>query len=164
MIWEGAIVVNTLDKRKNWNTLHSKSKIYTFPLKLRDPKKIYSQTYWIASKWYSKGKFFLTPIRNEAYKVEQGDIIQYNPLANASKSKIQSFLFKRVLNKNILRNAEPIEYWYWNNKSRHTLNLGKNQQEIDQGNTFYLLFNSRHTDLSNKQDRIKELFLNWITI
>ena len=164
LIWEGAIVINTLDKRKNWNTLHSKSKIYTFPLKLRDPKKIYSQTYWIASKWYSKGKFFLTPIRNEAYKVQQGDIIQYNPLANISKSKIQSFLFKRGLNKNILRSAEPIEYWYWQNKSRHIINLGRNQQEIDQGNTFYLLFNSRHTDLANKQDRIKELFLNWITI
>lgn len=164
LIWEGAIVVNTLDKRKTWNILHSKSKMHTFPLKLRDPKKIYSQTYWISSKWYSKGKFFLTPIRNEAYKVQPGDIVQYNPLANISKNKIQPFLNKKGLNKNILRGAEPIEYWYWQNKSKHTVILGKNQQEIDQGNTFYLLFNSKYADLANKQDRIKELFLNWITI
>lgn len=144
--------------------LHFKSKLYTFPLKLRDPKKIYSQTYWAPAKWYSKGKFFLTPIRNEAYTVNPEDIVQYNPLANLSNNKIQPFLFKKGLNKNVLRGVEPIEYWYWQNKSKHIITLGKNQQEIDQGNTFYLLFNSKYTDLANKQDRIKELFLNWITL
>lgn len=164
LIWEGAIFVNNLEEIKNWNQMYSSFKIYTFPLKLRDPKRLYDTKYWNPVRWYAKSKFFLEPIFNENYIVQPSEIIQYNPGANNNLFKIHSFLFQKGIQKNILTTTPLSEYWKWKTKSKQTIQLGKYRQEITQTNSAYLTFNPQHTDLDHKNDRIKEYFLNWVVL
>lgn len=164
LIWEGAIFVNNLEEIKNWSHMYFNFKKYTFPLKLRDPKKLYCSYFWNPVKYYSKSKFFLEPVLNESYMVQPSEIIQYNPGANNNLFKIHPFLFQRGVKKNTLVLTSSTEYWRWRTKSKLDLQIGKQRQEITQTNTAFLTFHPQHMDLDNSNDRIKEYFLNWVVL
>lgn len=164
LIWEGAIFVNDVEEIKNWSRMYHNFKIYTYPLKLRDPKQLYCINYWNPVKWYSKSKFFLNPIFKENYIVQPSELIQYNPGANNNIFKMHPFLFQRGIKKNILTSTSSSEYWRWKTRSKLDLQIGKQAQEIIQPNIAYLTFNPRHRDLDNNYDRIKEYFLNWVVL
>jgi hypothetical protein len=164
LIWEGAIFVSNFEEMTNWSQMYSHLKIYNFPLRLRDPKNIYCYTYWNPSRNYSKNKFFLEPIIKENYKVKLNEIIQYNPHANNNLYKIKTSLFQKGIQKNTLIGNSKIDSYNWKRKAPTHFHLGIEKQEILQTNTSLLIFNPQYNDLTNKQDRIQESFLNWIIL
>lgn len=162
LIWEGAIFVTNPEELHDWIQIYSNLKVHAFPLKLRDPKKLYYNECWIPIEWYSKPKFFLDPIQNENYLVQPNEIVQYNPAATPNKFKVHPFLYQKGIQKNFLSLTPQTEYWRWRTKSILELQLGKSRQDITQTNAVFLTFDPQHADLENREDRIKERFLSWV--
>lgn len=146
----------------NWTQTHYTSKIYNFPLKLRDPKNLYISIYWSPQTHYSKLNYILYPILKENYLVKQNEMIQYNNLSHLTSFKAHSFLYQKGITSNLLPTISCTNTWSWQHKSKICLQIGKFKQETTQPTNTVLLFVPNYNDQTVKTDRIKERFLNWV--
>ena len=164
LIEEGSIFVTNSFSFQNWILMYSQIKHYMFPLKLRDPKKLYKTKNWHPNKNRSKFKFFLKPIKKIHYLVKPGDLIQSAKTLKINKLKSNTRLFKKPINSNFYT-IKKIKKYSWSNstKSPKAFTFFKWKDPAKHITAALFLFDARFTDFK-KNDRARELFFRWITL
>jgi ribosomal protein S4 len=163
LIWQGTIFVTNVNTIKTWVQLYASLKLYAYPLKLRDPKKLYKNKYWNPQCRQSRYKFILEPIRKINYIVKSHEIIQYNPQGNLNKFKINSSLYNKTIPNYLLTKFETQVTLSLQLKEIKESQIRTEAQNYCYITSAFLLFEPKIEDLT-KNDRIKELFLRWAVL
>jgi hypothetical protein len=162
LIWEGSIFVNNIKKMEAWNIMYSSLKKHSFPLKLRDPKKLYCVTYWNPQKYISKYKFVSRPQTKIAYLVQPGDIIQ-SRAALINHFKNYSFLFNKQSFSHLLSAIRTKLKWSWSSHKISEHSFVSWEQQSEYINTAFFLFNPQFKDIPYG-DRMDKSFLRWASL
>jgi len=161
LIREGSIFISNTGKSKNWNIVYSCLKKYAFPLKLRDPKKLYRKNFWNPQARLTKQFFFLVPQKKPYYLVQAGDIIQCAKNALINQFKVNSFLFRKPLPVHLLSDMQNIQLkWDWPSHRMKALAFQNWKTTNRHINTAIFLFHPNFRDLP-KGDRVRQSFFHW---
>jgi hypothetical protein len=100
MIQSGNIFISSRNNSKIFNEIQSLKK-YAFPLKLRDPKKLYIENHF---KYFArKYKNFISPVKNPNYLLNVGDMVQCSKMSLMQGiAKTSKYLFKKPIPKHLL--------------------------------------------------------------
>jgi hypothetical protein len=153
--------VNRPQSSMLWDSMHSPLKIFAFPLKLRDPKKLYSRTSWShLPKHWAKFKFLGRPQKKSSYLVQPGDLIQFAKDGSLNRFKVQSWLWQKPLPSHLMTLKRKKDIWAWRSQSYINKAFNSWEQNYDSGHSAVILHTSRFEDLNSK-DRVQESFLRW---
>jgi hypothetical protein len=100
MIQSGNIFISSRDNSKIFDGIQGLKK-NSFPLKLRDPKNLYTNNRF---KYFAKKyKKFIAPVKNPNYLLNVGDMIQCSRMSlMQGMSKTSKYLFKKPIPKHLL--------------------------------------------------------------
>ena len=160
LIWEGSVFVSNVKKTETWNIMHSNLKKYAFPLTLRDPKHLYSKTFWNPQRRMAKYKFLCAPTTEIAYLVQPGDIIQCSRGILINQFKSNSLLFDKPNLSHVLSTVCTKPQWNWSAHRMESKSFDSWQEHSEHINSAIMLFNPKFKDLPVK-DRVRKSFLRW---
>jgi ribosomal protein S4 len=164
LIRGGFIFVTSVKKKDIWNKMYSSLKKYSFPLKLRDPKNLYSKTFWNPKRKKTKQFFFYISQKKISYLIQPGDILQCSRAILINQFKNNAIWLKKPLSSRFLSGKRrPKKEWRWD---RHQI-LEKNFNNFE----FYTEHRKSAVILSQiklknlpKSDRSNKFFLRWATV
>jgi ribosomal protein S4 len=164
LIGQGAVFVTHTNEMQHWIQGHAQLKIYAYPLKLRDPKKLYAKQSWNPHYKQTRYNTLMKPTIRPNYIVKPNEIIQYNPYGALSKFKTNKVLTQKRVPSYLLTALNYKLNWVG---FRHTFELelvGKSLADnVYRGASAFLLFKPQIKNLSEK-DRIKETFFRWTLV
>jgi hypothetical protein len=163
LIWEGSVFVSNIKKTEMWNIMHSNLKKYAFPLTLRDPKHLYSKTFWNPQRRMAKYKFLCAPTTEIAYLVQPGDIIQCSRGILINQFKSNSLLFDKPNLPHVLSTVYTQPQWDWSAHRMENKSFDSWQEHSEHINSAIMLFNPKFKDLPVK-DRVRKSFLRWVIL
>jgi len=163
LILEGSIFVTNVNKNGMWNVMYSDLKIYAFPLKLRDPKKLYKNCFWNPQKWMAKYKFLSVPKTEVAYLLQPGDIIQCSQAILVNQFKNNSVWLDKPNVSHLLSTIRPKQQWSWNSHRMDNRSFSSWKENSEHIHSAVFLFNPRFRDLP-LYDRVKKSFFRWAII
>jgi hypothetical protein len=156
MISAGNVFINSNRDSKLYNALQGLKKS-AFPLKLRDPKKLY---YNNGFKYFGKKyRDFTPPVKNPGYLLSKGDVIQCSPISLIQNViKFNKDLFRKPIPKHLLT-IKPGSF-KWNRQQAGLVTTPKNiwDHSFYQPIAAVMLFEPTFDDLS-QNDRSNESFL-----
>ena len=161
LIMSGCIFVTAQQNVTLWESMYASLKKIAFPLKLRDPKKLYLTTLHTEElNHWAMFKFLGQPQKKPSYLLQAGDLIQCAAGNSLSQFKTQSSLWEKPLPTHMLSKQEPRFFWDWRTRKfiGKSFNSWENTSEPFRAAIF--LHAPRFGDL-NAQDRIKESFFRW---
>ena len=161
LIQEGFIFVNNIFSFSAWISVYGQLKYLSFPLKLRDPKKLYQTNFWNPNKTISQFKFLLKPNKKIHYLVQKGDLIQSAKSLSINNFKNNTRLLKKPIPKHLFTITKT--KFQWNNSVKAPESYSSSKWRAPKQQTSALfLFHARFPDLA-LNGRIQELFFRWIT-
>ena len=159
MILAGAIFVKTNDTKyivsNNKNFLQEK---ISFPLKLRNPYKLYPN---IISE--SLFKFSQEPIFKIDYQVKPGDLVQCSSSMMFYNWLVNNVTLQKSIPFNFLTKNSTTLAWKWTKRDIAFKPKRWWNQKTKFTTSSIILFNPKHTDFRTT-NRSKELFINWATL
>ena len=161
LIQSGSIFVIAAKDVTLWDSMYASLKKIAFPLKLRDPKKLYSTTLWTyESKHWAKFRFLSYPQKKIAHLLQPGDLIQCIGSNSLHQFKTQSHLWQKQLPKHLLT-KKPLRFiWEWRSQKFMNKTYNSWEQTTEKLNSAIFLHPPQVKDLNSK-DRIKESFFRW---
>ena len=161
LIENGSVFVTPQKSTVLWDSMYASLKKIAFPLKLRDPKKIYSSQLW--RKEYQSGalfKFLGQPQKKISYLLQAGDLIQCTAGNSLHQFKTKSLLWQKPLPTHLLTKKEPHFFWSYRYEELMSRSFNNWEQNQEYFNAAIFLHAPRFQDLS-ANDRMKESFLRW---
>jgi len=161
LIKSGQIYIFKLQKDRNWISMYKNLWKTSFPLRLRDPKRLYCNNEWLYNISLSRIKFFLFPITNYNYIVTEGDFIY-----NSANSQLNKFYFNKLLitkpvPSHLMIQPESKFVWDPRTKTPQTTSLVLWEYEYSHPLNTVILFKPQLSDLP-LYDRINRQYLEWI--
>jgi len=164
LISSGAIFVTNSKKTIMWEFMYSAFKKIAFPLKLRDPKNLYSQKLWNKrSQYWTRLKFFGRPQKKIAYLVQPDDIIQCSSGISFNNFKTKSYLRHKPHPSHLLASKNSQFYWDWGFQQYEQKTFNSWEQDSEKVTVAIFLHAPRFLDLSSN-DRVKESFFRWTVL
>lgn len=168
LILSGAVFITKEQHAKTWELMYASFKQIAFPLKLRDPKELYS--YIVSDDYYTdfyfygiQYKFLGVPQRKTSYLVKPGDVIQCASGMFLNDFKFNTSLFRKPLTSHLLTFTKPKAFWHF----RFNRSLSKTFNSWDQirekRTAAVMLHNPTFADL-RWNDRVNEAFLKWFIL
>jgi len=161
LIKSGSIFVVPAKNTIPWEFMHASLKKIAFPLKLRDPKKLYSTTLWTyRSKHWATFRFLSCPQKKIPYLLQPGDLIQSVSGNSLNQFKTTAQLWHKPIPTHLLANKKMC--FFWDSRFQQLINRTYTgwEQQTDHLNAAVFLHTPQFRDLNGK-DRIKESFFRW---
>jgi len=141
--------------------MYASLKKIAFPLKLRDPKKLYLTTLHTEElDHWAMFKFLGQPQKKTSYLLQPGDLIQCAAGNSLSQFKTKSLLWQKPLPTYILTKKDPRFFWDWRNRKFTSKWFNSWENTVEPFHTAIFLHAPRFGDLNSK-DRITESFFRW---
>jgi ribosomal protein S4 len=160
LIWGGSIFVTNLKKTYFWDLMYSSLKKFAFPLKLRDPKKLYSQTLWKPHRHLAQYKFLGEPNKKISYLVQPEDIIQCGGGALINNFQSDSILLQKPIPSHLLTLSKDEIFWYMRFQQFKRHSWKEWEQVTDTMKSAVFLHPVKFEDLG-PHDRVQESFFRW---
>ena len=161
LIKNGSIFVVSEKTTLSWEKMHASLKTVAFPLKLRDPQKLYANTLWTrATKHWATFRFFNHPQKKISYLLQPGDLIQCLSGNSLHQFKTKAQLWHKPIPAHLLIKKQMT--FLWENRVQQLSNRVYNtwEQPTETLNSAVFLQAPRFRDL-NAKDRIQESFFRW---
>lgn len=164
LIWSGAIFVTNPKKTIMWEFMYSAFKKVAFPLKLRDPKNLYSQKLWNKqTQHWTRLKSFGQSQTNIAYLVQPEDVIQCSSGISFNHFKTKSYLRQKPYPSHLLALKDSQFWWEWRFQQYEQKTFNSWEQDSEKVTVAIFLHAPRFLDLSSN-DRVKESFFRWTVL
>ena len=168
IICSGAIFVTNLKKTILWESMYSAFKKIAFPLKLRDPKNLYSQKLWnkragLGAQYWTRLKVFCRPQRKIAYLVQPEDVIQCSSGISFNNFKTKSSLRNKPYPSHLLASKNSQFSWDWRFQQYEQKAFNSWEQDSENVTVAIFLHAPRFFDLYSN-DRFKESFFRWTVL
>ncbi len=160
LIWGGSIFVTNLKKTHFWDLMYSSLKKFAFPLKLRDPKKLYSHTLWKPHRELAKYKFLGEPNKKISYLVQPEDIIQCTGGVLMNNFKSDFNLLQKPIPSHLLTLPKDKLVWSMRFQQYQRYSFKEWEQVTDTVKSAVFLHPVQFEDLGPK-DRVQESFFRW---
>lgn len=160
LIWGGSIFVTNLKKTHFWDLMYSSLKKFAFPLKLRDPKKLYSHTLWKPHRQLAKYKFLGEPNKKISYLVQPEDIIQCTGGILMNNFKSDFTLLQKPIPSHLLTLPKDKLVWSMRFQQYQRHSFKEWEQVTDTVKSAVFLHPVQFEDLGPK-DRVQESFFRW---
>lgn len=161
LIETGQIFVYRSTKQTDWIHMNQHLWKIAFPLRLRDPKMVYSKNPWLKSLHLQRFNFFLAPITNPNYIAQVGDIVYSSPHSTLNKFQANIKLFKKPIPAYLMTNKEAKFIWDAKLKMPRLISTAMWQKEGQHSLASVILFHPRFSDLE-ENDRITLNSFAWI--
>ena len=161
LIKAGLIFVTPARSDFLWESMYRGLKKLSFPLKLRDPKSLYTRTYWnFTQEDWVEFKFLGQPKKKISYLLQPGDLIQCAPGTSLNHFKTQSWLCRKPIPGHLLIQKKKNYVWHWHLEQFKKQTFKSWEQSSESIFSAIFLNSPQYRDLDMK-DRIKESFLRW---
>ena len=161
LITSGCIFVTPQQNVTLWESMYASLKRIAFPLKLRDPKKLYLTTLYTKKlNPCAKFKFLGQPQKKTYYLLQPGDLIQCAAGNSLYQFKTKSSLWQKPLPRHILTKQYPQFFWDWRSHKFTSKSFNSWENTVEHFKAAIFLHSPRFGDLNSK-DRIKESFFRW---
>ena len=161
LIQNGAIFVVSANNTTSWERMHASLKKIAFPLKLRDPKKLYSTSLWTyPAKHWATFRFLSSPQKKISYLLQAGDLIQCASGNSLHQFKTKAQLWHKPIPTHLLTKKQVRFFWEKRSQKLNQRLYNTWEQPTEHLNAAVFLHAPRFADLNTK-DRIKESFFRW---
>jgi len=160
LIWGGSIFVTNLKKTRFWDLMYSSLKKFAFPLKLRDPKKLYSKTLWKPHRQLAQYKFLGEPQKKISYLVQPEDIIQCAGGISINHFKNDPILLQKPIPSHLLTMPKDEAFWVMRLQQFQHDSFQEWEQVTNPVKSAVFLHPAQFDDLG-AHDRVQESFFRW---
>ncbi len=161
LITAGLVFVTPAQSCSVWEGLYYGLKKLSFPLKLRDPKNLYTKTCWTYTQenWIAL-KFLGQPKRKISYLLQPGDLVQCAAGTNLNHFKTQAGLYRKPIPAHLLLKQKKNYSWHWHLQRFKKQTFKSWRQDSETVLAAVFLNFPQYRDLDSK-DRIQESFVRW---
>jgi ribosomal protein S4 len=161
LIENGCVFITPHNNFTLWEFMYASLKKVAFPLKLRDPKKLYAAKLLThEAKNWALFKFLGRPQKKTSYLLQPGDLIQCLAGNSLHQFKTKSSLWQKPVPKHMLTKTEGQFLWEWHSQDYGSAEFNSWEQTGAHFNAAIFLHHTRFRDLGSK-DRVKESFFRW---
>ena len=160
LIWGGSIFVTNFKKTSFWDLMYSSLKKFAFPLKLRDPKKLYSKTLWKPHRQLAQYKFLGEPQKKISYLVQPEDIIQCTGGVCMNLFRNDPVLLQKPIPSHLLTIPKNKHFWSMRFQQYQNNSFQEWEQVTDPVKSAVFLHSAQFDDLG-PNDRVQESFFRW---
>jgi hypothetical protein len=161
LVKTGFVFVTPQENHFLWESMYGGLKKLAFPLQLRDPKNLYTKTYWTYTQenWV-EFKFLGEPKKKISYLLQPGDLIQCAAGAYLNHFKTRSWLCRKPIAKHLMVPQKKTYVWHWPAQKLKQQTFKTWEQNSVSVYSGIFLNSPQYRDLDSK-DRVKESFLRW---
>lgn len=160
LIWGGSIFVTNVKQTRFWDLMYSSLKKFAFPLKLRDPKKLYSQTLWKPYRHLAQYKFLGEPNKKISYLVQPEDLIQCAGGVLMNHFKTDPTLWQKPIPSHLLTLPRDETFWSMRFQQHIRHSFKEWEQNTETMKSAVFLHPVQFEDFG-PHDRVQESFFRW---